>query len=401
MIDFCEIVEQAKANSHQDQHRHQEDVTQEDEDNDDSTNQDQQAPSNPFANFAFGGGTVLVVAATPSGGKRKEFKGGAMRKNARARKSEADAVPQSAAAEKRTKAGKGEDFSKMTEEDLREVSTRWRDLADPKSGEEDKKFQVLVGAILSSRAQAAPVAEGLSRLRAREGGLTAATMADIEQDELAHILRSIHWNKAKAKHIREAGKMIMTRFRGAVPRRKGHLLALPGVGPVLGDILAHVFDFWKSGDAAEAITLQAPATAAATAPTSVVGAGGQPTSPGEAGAGEEATGAGAVATGAAAAAATEEATKSETKAAGAGAAPTTAIAPIAASTPPASTPPSPPALPPASRRQASPPPSPAQAPAEARLAAPPAPVGGGGGGGGGGEGGAGDDDDVVVLLNTP
>ena len=69
----------------------------------------------------------------------------------------ADAVPQSAAAEKRTKAGKGEDFSKMTEEDLREVSTRWRDLADPKSGEEDKKFQVLVGAILSSRAQAAPV----------------------------------------------------------------------------------------------------------------------------------------------------------------------------------------------------------------------------------------------------
>lgn len=86
--DFCEIVEQAKANSHQDQHRHQEDVTQEDEDNDDSTNQDQQAPSNPFANFAFGGGTVLVVAATPSGGKRKEFKGGAMRKNARARKSE-------------------------------------------------------------------------------------------------------------------------------------------------------------------------------------------------------------------------------------------------------------------------------------------------------------------------
>lgn len=39
------------------------------------------------------------------------------------------------------------------------------------------------------------VADGLGRLWAREGGLTASTMAAIEQDELASILRSVHYNK--------------------------------------------------------------------------------------------------------------------------------------------------------------------------------------------------------------
>lgn len=41
------------------------------------------------------------------------------------------------------------------------------------------------------------VAEALGRLRAREGGLTATAMAAIDQDELASILRSVHWNKVR------------------------------------------------------------------------------------------------------------------------------------------------------------------------------------------------------------
>ena len=41
------------------------------------------------------------------------------------------------------------------------------------------------------------VDEGLSRLRSREGGLTAAAMSHIGQDELADILRHVHWNKVR------------------------------------------------------------------------------------------------------------------------------------------------------------------------------------------------------------
>lgn len=68
-----------------------------------------------------------------------------------------DAVAQRPAAEKRSKTCKGEDFSSMSEADLRGLRTRWRGLAHRKAVEEDQKFQVLVAAILSSRAQAAPV----------------------------------------------------------------------------------------------------------------------------------------------------------------------------------------------------------------------------------------------------
>lgn len=42
---------------------------------------------------------------------------------------------------------------------------------------------------------AGQVMEGLKRLRDREGSLTASSMEAIEQDELASILRSVHWNK--------------------------------------------------------------------------------------------------------------------------------------------------------------------------------------------------------------
>lgn len=84
--DFCEIVEKA-TNSHQDRHHHEEDMKEDDDSNDSSNVQGQQGPSNPFANFAFGGGAVLV-ATEPSGAKRKELKGGGTGKKARARKFE-------------------------------------------------------------------------------------------------------------------------------------------------------------------------------------------------------------------------------------------------------------------------------------------------------------------------
>lgn len=47
-----------------------------------------------------------------------------------------------------------------------------------------------------------------------------------------------------------------------MPRRKADILALPGVGPALGQILATVFNAWEHDDAADAA---AAATAAATA----------------------------------------------------------------------------------------------------------------------------------------
>ncbi len=44
--------------------------------------------------------------------------------------------------------------------------------------------------------------------------------------------------------------MIVRRHRGLVPRRKGDLLALPGVGPALVAILVNVYDSWETDDGA-------------------------------------------------------------------------------------------------------------------------------------------------------
>ncbi|CAB1116310.1 unnamed protein product [Ectocarpus sp. CCAP 1310/34] len=115
------------------------------------------------------------------------------------------------------------------------------------------------------------VDEGLSRLRARSGGLTAAEMAEVAQDDLADVLRHVHWNKAKAKHIRESAGIIVRRHRGVVPRRRAELLALPGVGPALVEILLNVFDSWDEDDKASAA---AAAAAAASSPEAGAVAGG-------------------------------------------------------------------------------------------------------------------------------
>lgn len=64
--------------------------------------------------------------------------------------------------------------------------------------------------------------------------------------------RAFPSTQAKSKHIREGAAIILRRHRGKVPRRKGDILALPGVGPALGEILVTVFDEWGADNHAEA-----------------------------------------------------------------------------------------------------------------------------------------------------
>eukprot|EP00752_Nemacystus_decipiens_P003291 g3046.t1 len=199
---------------------------------------------NPFASFAFGGATAAAPASAPRSSTGNKRKIGTVDTAPRVSRPPASNTPNKT----KVKGFKAErvGFVELSAEELRELRTRWRGMADRGAGVEDQHFQVLVGAVLSSRAQATVVDEGLSRLRAREGGLTATAMSNIEQDELAGILRHVHWNKNKAKHIRESAAMIVRRHRGIVPRRKADLLALPGVGPALVEILLNVFDSWEA-----------------------------------------------------------------------------------------------------------------------------------------------------------
>lgn len=59
------------------------------------------------------------------------------------------------------------------------------------------------------------VDEGMSRLRARAGGLTAAALANTEQEELADILRHVHWNKVCPRLLgsRHLGKVLQVKIQ--------------------------------------------------------------------------------------------------------------------------------------------------------------------------------------------
>ncbi|CAM9609321.1 unnamed protein product [Ectocarpus sp. 6 AP-2014] len=222
---------------------------------------------NPFASFAFGGGASgpPTLAARPPGAKRKK-------------NTDCVATPTTVArtGEKpgKKKGCKAETIGELSPEELRVFRKRWRGMADRGACVEDQRFQVLVGAVLSSRAQASVVDEGLSRLRARSGGLTAAEMAEVGQDDLADVLRHVHWNKAKAKHIRESAGIIVRRHRGVVPRRRAELLALPGVGPALVEILLNVFDSWDKDDKASVVAAAAAAAEASSPEAGAVAGGG-------------------------------------------------------------------------------------------------------------------------------
>lgn len=62
-------------------------------------------------------------------------------------------------------------------------------------------------------------------------------------DELENDIYSTGYYKAKAKHIREATKIILDKFNGNVPDNMDELLTLPGVGRKTANvILGHCFD---------------------------------------------------------------------------------------------------------------------------------------------------------------
>ncbi len=65
----------------------------------------------------------------------------------------------------------------------------------------------------------------------------------VPQEELENDIYSTGYYKAKAKHIREATKIIIEKFNGNVPDNMDDLLTLPGVGRKTANvILGHCFN---------------------------------------------------------------------------------------------------------------------------------------------------------------
>lgn len=101
-------------------------------------------------------------------------------------------------------------------------------------------FELLIATILSAQCTDERVNRVTPYLFKKYKGpedYANATLEEIEKD-----IYSTGYYKAKAKHIKEASKMILTEFNGQVPSKLEDLIKLPGVGRKTANVLlGHCF----------------------------------------------------------------------------------------------------------------------------------------------------------------
>ena len=96
-------------------------------------------------------------------------------------------------------------------------------------------FHLLVAAILSAQCTDARVNQVTPALFARYPD--AAAMAAAGQEELETLIRSCGLFRTKARNIRAASQVLLTRHGGRLPRDPAALQALPGVGRKIANLL--------------------------------------------------------------------------------------------------------------------------------------------------------------------
>jgi endonuclease III len=124
--------------------------------------------------------------------------------------------------------------------DSREIMIKkWIPLADKTAEPEAARFQILVAVLLSAQAQPMIVQRALQVLKEMEGGLSAESIAQMEEEKLAKAIHFVHFNKAKARHLHQTARKIK-QLRGRVPHSLHQYVQLPGIGEKMGKLLVVV-----------------------------------------------------------------------------------------------------------------------------------------------------------------
>ena len=89
-------------------------------------------------------------------------------------------------------------------------------------------FQVLVATMLSAQTKDAVTFEASTRLFARAPTPRAVTRLKVS--EIEELIYPVSFYRNKARHVKEACRQLITRFKGHVPVTMDALLTLPGVG---------------------------------------------------------------------------------------------------------------------------------------------------------------------------
>ena len=116
---------------------------------------------------------------------------------------------------------------------MRALATKIEGLELPaveKISESQRKdpFQILISALLSARTQDATTLAASTRLFAK--ARTAEAVAKLTVKQIEQLIYPVSFYRNKAVFVRDAAKMIVSRFAGEVPRTLEEMLELPGVG---------------------------------------------------------------------------------------------------------------------------------------------------------------------------
>ena len=99
-------------------------------------------------------------------------------------------------------------------------------------------FQLLVAVILSAQFTDKRVNQVTPDLFARYPD--AQSMAQAEADEVLEYISSVSYPNAKARHLVETARLLMTDYGGEVPSDMDQLLRLPGVGRKTANVIQAV-----------------------------------------------------------------------------------------------------------------------------------------------------------------
>jgi endonuclease-3 len=96
------------------------------------------------------------------------------------------------------------------------------------NSQEEDPFQVLIATLLSARTQDATTLAASTRLF--RVARTPKTMARLPVRQIERLIYPVSFYRHKAKHVKAACRMLVSRFGGRVPTTMEELLTLPGVG---------------------------------------------------------------------------------------------------------------------------------------------------------------------------
>ncbi|KAG2520106.1 hypothetical protein BBO99_00007266 [Phytophthora kernoviae] len=103
-----------------------------------------------------------------------------------------------------------------------------------------ERFQLLVGALLSSQTQDPITYAAMQRLHELgedAGGLTIETVLDTSEDKLDELLKPVGFHHRKAQQLKRVASILHTQHHNDIPHSLDGLLALPGIGPKISRVI--------------------------------------------------------------------------------------------------------------------------------------------------------------------